>query len=95
MQDYDIERFRIFRVVRRSCSKSSSRSSLDDVSKLPSTVYYLIFGMTRLHLVSIPEFTDPSVKHMVSKASRNSFGFVTVVAMNVDHSDDVFDLCFR
>lgn len=92
--DYDSENFRIFRVVRRPPSKTGKASS-DDLKLLNSNMSYMVIGINKLHLISLPDFSETSVKHMDAKASKQSYGLVTLVSMDVRYSDDTFELGFR
>jgi hypothetical protein len=89
-QDYDENHFKIFRVVRRLTTKGTGKPSSDDLSKINSSVSYLVIGINKIHLVSMPDFSEPS-----AKATRTSFGLVTLISMNIKHSDDSFELIFR
>ena len=92
-QDYDVNHFEIFRVVRRA--KSSGRSSSDDLAKLGSSIFYLVIGINMIHLVPLPDFGESSVRVMDTRAHKTSYGLVTLVGMDVQHTDDSFQLCFR
>ncbi|KAI9746591.1 MAG: hypothetical protein M1818_000304 [Claussenomyces sp. TS43310] len=94
-QDYDPNFFQIFRVVRRAVNTSVGRSSSDEISKLGSNVFYMVIGINRLHLISLPEFSLQSSRIMDAKANKNSFGLVTLVSMDVRYVDDTFELGFR
>jgi hypothetical protein len=46
-------------------------------------------------MIPIPDFSDPSGRLAIPKLSKNVFGLVTLVAMNVSYPDDRFELSFR
>lgn len=92
--DYDPDYFQIFRVVRRAVT-NVGRSSSDELSKVGSSVFYMVIGINRLHLISLPEFSSLSPNIMDAKANKSSFGLVTLVSMDVRHTDDTFELSFR
>lgn len=92
--DYDAENFQIFRVVRRPPSKTGKVSS-DDLKQLNSNMSYMVIGINKLHLISLPDFSESAERAMDLKASRQSFGLVTLVSMDVRYSDDTFELGFR
>lgn len=92
--DYDAENFQIFRVVRRPPSKTGKTSS-DDLKQLSSNMSYMVIGINKLHLISLPDFSESSIKAMDTKAAKQSFGLVTLVSMDVRYSDDTFELGFR
>ncbi|RAL67488.1 hypothetical protein DID88_008243 [Monilinia fructigena] len=85
----------VFRVVKRAPLAKGARSSSDDLQKLGSSVFYMVIGINRLHLIPLPDFNLPSGTAFHSKSSRNTYGLVSLVAMNVQYSDDRFELAFR
>jgi hypothetical protein len=94
--DYDANHFQVFRVVRRLSAPKGGRSSLsDDLQKLGASVFYMVIGINRLHLIPLPDFTEPSGRLLSPKASRNAYGIVTLVSMNVNYTDDRFEISFR
>ncbi|KAF7864201.1 uncharacterized protein EAF02_010169 [Botrytis sinoallii] len=95
VDDYDSNHFQVFRVVKRTPLAKSARSSSDDLQKLGSSVFYMVIGINRLHLIPLPDFSLPSGALFHAKSSRNSYGLVSLVAMNVQYSDDRFELAFR
>lgn len=92
-QDYDASHFHTFRVVRRA--KSGGRSSSDDLAKLGSSIFYLVIGINMIHLISLPDFGESSFRMMDAKAHKSSYGLVTLLAIDVQHTDDTFQLGFR
>ncbi|KAH8821658.1 hypothetical protein F5884DRAFT_745964 [Xylogone sp. PMI_703] len=90
--DYSPDHFQVFRVVRRAAIPRSGKSSAEDLQKLGASVFYMVIGINRIYMIPLPDYTS---KFLVSKASRNIFGIVTLVAINVQHSDDRFELGFR
>jgi hypothetical protein len=95
VQDYDPISFQLFRVVRRAPNKAAGKSSSDDLSKLSSSVNYLALGITRVHLFSLPDFSEPLSRPLETKATKSSYGLVTLVSMDIQHTDDTFELGFR
>ncbi|QSZ35530.1 hypothetical protein DSL72_008400 [Monilinia vaccinii-corymbosi] len=95
VDDYDSNHFQVFRVVKRAPLAKSARSSSDDLQRLGSSVFYMVIGINRLHLIPLPEFNLPSGTAFHSKSSRKTYGLVSLVAMNVQYSDDRFELAFR
>lgn len=91
--DYDAEHFQVFRVVRRNAK--SGKSSSDDLQKLGSSVFYMVIGINRVHLIPLPDFTEPGTRSLAPKVTRNVFGIVTLVSMTVNYTDDRFELSFR
>jgi hypothetical protein len=95
VDDYDANHFQVFRVVKRAPVAKSSRSSSDDLQKLGTSVFYMVVGINRLHLIPLPDFSQPSTTLFPPKSSRSTYGLVSLVAMNVQYSDDRFELAFR
>jgi hypothetical protein len=93
--DYDADHFTVFRVVRRAALVKGGKSSSDDLHKLGASVFYMVIGINRLHLVPLPDFSDSSRRLIQPKNSKSIFGLVTLVSMNVNYSDDRFELAFR
>lgn len=94
-QDYDADHFQVFRVVRRPAVPKSGRSSADDLVKLGSAVFYMVVGINRLHMISLPNFSESSARLFNPKGSISAFGLVTLISMNVQYGDDRFELAFR
>jgi hypothetical protein len=95
--DYDESHFQIFRVVRRAQGKLSGKTSSDDLAKLGSSVSYLVIGLNKLHLITLPDHGENPSRLLDAKANANksSYGLVTLVTMEVQHADDTFQLGFR
>ena len=93
--DYDPTQFQVFRVVRRAAILRSGKSSSDDLQKLGSSVFYLVIGINRVHLIPIPDFSGPNGQLVASKTKRSVFGLVTLVSINCKYEDDRFELGFR
>jgi hypothetical protein len=93
--DYDASHFQVFRVFRRAPIPKGGRSSSDDLQKLGASVFYMVIGINRLHMIPLPDFSHPSGRLSVPKGNRNVFGLTTLVAMNASYSDDRFELGFR
>lgn len=95
--DYDPSNCAIFKVVQRpSGSKSTGRSSSDDVTKVASTVCFLAIGVHKVHLIQLAKAvsrgSSPSLAPIGSQAS---YGILTLTAMKVSSADDTFELTFR
>jgi len=93
--DYSPEHFKVFKVVRRAGNSKTPRSSSDDLSKMGLSICYLVIGINKVHLISVPEYPELSVPLLVAKSSKSSWGLLTLVGMTVQHSDDGFELIFR
>ena len=97
VDDYDPDHFQVFRVVRRAAVPKGGRSSADDLQKLGSAVFYMVIGINRLHMIPVPDFSEPSGRLINAKTSRSVFGLVTLASINISatYSDDRFELAFR
>jgi hypothetical protein len=93
--DYDASHFQVFRVLRRAPVPKGGRSSSDDLQKLGASVFYMVIGINRLHMIPLPDFGHLAGRFSIPKGGRNMFGLTTLVAMNASYSDDKFELCFR
>lgn len=95
VEDYDTDHFQVFRVVRRTTGFKNGRSSSDDLQKLGSSVFYMVVGINRVHLIPIPDFTDAAGRLLQPKTSRSTYGIVSIVDIRVSYDDDRFELAFR
>lgn len=93
--DFDPQSFNVFRVVRRLGSGKGAKASSDDLKGLSSNVYYMVVGMNQIHLISLPDFSEASTMAMDMKASRQSFGLVTLIGIGLPDDDDKLELSFR
>lgn len=95
-RDYDPRHFQLFRVVRRSASKSVSRSSTDDLAKLSSTTCYLAIGINKVHLIPLQRSNERSSSSSLQDLeASSSFGITTLSSMSLQPGDDTFQLAFR
>ncbi|KAH7393416.1 hypothetical protein BKA64DRAFT_86771 [Cadophora sp. MPI-SDFR-AT-0126] len=93
VDDYDADHFQIFRVVRRTTTKAGR--SADDLQKMGSSVFHLVVGINKVHLVPLPDFGVPSARVSNTKIGRASWGIVSLVDLRVTYDDDRFELAFR
>ena len=92
--DYDPNHFRMFKVVSRA-SKSGGRSSSDDLAKLTSSIYYLVIGFQKLHLVPLPRTARLGSTVSLSEPTGTSHGICSLTSVCLQSSDDAFQLGFR
>ncbi|KAG0648572.1 hypothetical protein D0Z07_5145 [Hyphodiscus hymeniophilus] len=95
LDDYDPNHFQVFRVVRRAANQRGGKSSSDDLQKLGSSLFYMVIGLTRMHMIPVPDFSGPSGRLVASKMSRSVFGLVTLNSINCKYEDDRFEVGFR
>ncbi|KAF1813531.1 RNI-like protein [Eremomyces bilateralis CBS 781.70] len=94
--DYDPSHFLVYKVVVRPAGKSSTRSSADDLSKIVSTVCFLVIGVHKIHL--IPLFKSPnrsSSPALHQPSNQGSFGILSMSAVSLLEAEDPFELSFR
>ncbi|KHJ34377.1 putative leucine rich repeat protein [Erysiphe necator] len=91
--DYESSRFRVFRVVKRA--PASKTKSSDELHKLGSNVYYFVIGINRIHLIPVPDYSNPSGQLILPKTSRSTYGVVSLVNLKLSNDDDKFEIAFR
>ncbi|KAJ5205523.1 Leucine-rich repeat ribonuclease inhibitor subtype [Penicillium cf. griseofulvum] len=95
-RDYDPEVFRMFRVIQIASSKSITRSSSDDLTKLSPTGCYLAIGAHKLHLLPMQKTTNrSSVVSLSDWESGTSFGLMNLTSLSMEYGDDSLHLTFR
>jgi hypothetical protein len=96
-QDYDPNNCAIFKVVlRQATSKTSSRSSTEDFSKLASSMCFLAVGVHKVHIVQLAKPASRTSSHLsISTDAHVSYGILTITGMHVSAVDDEFQLTFR
>ncbi|KAF7174886.1 hypothetical protein CNMCM7691_005354 [Aspergillus felis] len=96
-RDYDPETFRMFRVIQMaSSSKSTTRASSDDLTKLSPTGCYLALGSHKLHLIPLHKISSrSSVVSMSDLETATSFGLMNLTSLSMEWGDDSLHLTFR
>ncbi|KAJ5778973.1 hypothetical protein N7457_006693 [Penicillium paradoxum] len=95
-RDYDPESFRMFRVIQIASSKSITRSSSDDLTKLSPTGCYLAIGAHKLHLLPMQKTTNrSSVVSLSDWDAGTSFGLMNLTGLSMEYGDDSLHLTFR
>lgn len=92
--DYDPNHFHMFKVVQR-LSKSGGRSSSDDLTKLTSNIFYLVIGIHRIHLITLPKNSKPASSTSLSDTNGASYGIASLTSICIQTVDDAFQLAFR
>ena len=95
--DYDPNNCAIYKVVQRqSATKSSGRSSSDDLTKIASTVCFLAIGIHKIHIIQlvkpVARTTSPALS---TQTSQMSFGILTLAGLKVGAGDDTLEFTFR
>lgn len=95
-QDYDVSRYKIYKVVKRASPRTNNRSSNEDSFKVTPTVCFLVIGIHKVHLIVIPKNplrqSSPALTDLNDAAS---FGVLTLTWVFVSDTDDSFSLAFR
>ncbi|KAL3432205.1 hypothetical protein BDV09DRAFT_134894 [Aspergillus tetrazonus] len=95
-RDYDPEIFRMFRVIQMASSKSPTRASADELTKLSPTGCYLALGMHKLHLVSLQKISSRgSTASLTDLDTATSFGLMNLTSLSMEWGDDSLHLTFR
>ncbi|KAJ5598399.1 hypothetical protein N7537_008483 [Penicillium hordei] len=95
-RDYDPEVFRMFRVIQIASSKSITRSSSDDLTKLSPTGCYLAIGAHKLHMLPMQKTTNrSSVVSLSDWEAGTSFGLMNLTGLSMEYGDDSLHLTFR
>ncbi|KAJ5302147.1 hypothetical protein N7508_007010 [Penicillium antarcticum] len=95
-RDYDPEAFRMFRVIQIASSKSITRSSSDDLTKLSPTGCYLAIGSHKLHLLPMQKTNNrSSVVSLSDWEAGTSFGLMNLTGLSMEYGDDSLHLTFR
>jgi hypothetical protein len=95
-RDYDPEVFRMFRVIQIASSKSITRSSSDDLTKLSPTGCYLAIGSHKLHLLPMQKTNNrSSVVSLSDWEAGTSFGLMNLTGLSMEYGDDSLHLTFR
>ncbi|KAL4877690.1 hypothetical protein BJY04DRAFT_221876 [Aspergillus karnatakaensis] len=95
-RDYDPETFRMFRVIQMASSKSPTRASSDELTKLSPTGCYLALGMHKLHLVALHKGPNrSSAVSLTDLDNATSFGLMNLTCLSMEWGDDSLHLTFR
>lgn len=95
-RDYDPAVFRMFRVIQIASSKSPTRSSSDDLTKLSPTGCYLAIGLHKVHLVPMQKAANRSSAVSLSDVeTTTSFGLMNLTGLSMEYGDDSLHLTFR
>ncbi|KAI9040934.1 uncharacterized protein KD926_007608 [Aspergillus affinis] len=95
-RDYDPETFRMFRVIQMASSKSPTRASSEDLTKLSPTGCYLALGSHKLHLIPLHKVGNRnSVVSLTDLDTATSFGLMNLTSLSMEWGDDSLHLTFR
>ncbi|KAJ5203994.1 uncharacterized protein N7498_004873 [Penicillium cinerascens] len=95
-RDYDPVTFRMFRVIQIASSKSPTRSSSDDLTKLSPTGCYLAIGLHKVHLIPMQKVANRSSAVSLSDLeTATSFGLMNLTGLSMEYGDDSLHLTFR
>ncbi|KAF3403571.1 hypothetical protein F1880_009576 [Penicillium rolfsii] len=95
-RDYDPVAFRMFRVIQIASSKSLTRASSDDLTKLSPTGCYLAIGSHKVHLIPMQKAANrSSVVSLSDLETGASFGLMNLTGLSMEYGDDSLHLTFR
>ena len=94
-KDYDINTYRIYKVVKRNNLRNVSRSSVDDFHKASPTVCFLAIGTHLVHVIALPKHLRVSTPTLSEVHEGDSFGILSLTGVQVNANDDNFLLSFR
>ncbi|KAJ5669237.1 hypothetical protein N7462_010307 [Penicillium macrosclerotiorum] len=95
-RDYDPDSFQMFRVIQIASSKSPTRSSSEDLTKLSPTGCYLAIGLHKLHLIPMQKAANrSSVVSLSDLETAGSFGLMNLIGLSMEYGDDSLHLTFR
>ncbi|KAF9884330.1 hypothetical protein FE257_001843 [Aspergillus nanangensis] len=95
-RDYDPATFRMFRVIQMASSKSTTRASSEDLTKLSPTGCYLALGSHKLHLIPLQKVSNRnSVVSLSDWDAAPSFGLMNLTCLSMEWGDDSLHLTFR
>lgn len=95
-RDYDPDVFRMFRVIQMASSKSPTRTSSDDLTKLSPMGCYLVIGWHKLHLIPIQKASNRApVVSQSDLEMATSFGLMNLTSLSMEWGDDSLHLTFR
>lgn len=94
-KDYDINTYRIYKVVKRNNLRNVSRSSVDDFHKASPTVCFLAIGTHLVHIIALPKHLRVSTPTLSEVHEGDSFGILSLTGVQVNENDDNFSLSFR
>ncbi|KAL4782265.1 hypothetical protein BJX76DRAFT_292908 [Aspergillus varians] len=95
-RDYDPENFRMFRVIQMASSKSPTRASSDELTKLSPSGCFLALGMHKLHLLALQKVSNrSSAASLTDLDTATSFGLMNLTGLSMEWGDDSLHLTFR
>jgi hypothetical protein len=94
--DYDPANCAIYKVVQRQAAAKGTRSSADDLTKVASTVCFLVIGVHKVHIVPLikpgPRSSSPALAPF---SSQVSYGILNITSIRVSDVDDTIEISFR
>lgn len=94
------EWLRMYKVVRRSSARASSRISIEETDKFGLAISFLVIGVSKVHFIPVPikvkSSSSKSLKDSLGAADTNtSHGIMALTWIDVTASSDDFSLAFR
>lgn len=95
-RDYDPGHFQIFRVVQRGAGKTVAGASSEDLSKMTSSVCYLVVGIHKIHLIPVSRpLSRSSASSLGELESSTAYGILAVTSIDVKGNDDSLEIFVR
>lgn len=95
-EDYDLNSFRIYKVLKRVSARAGGRVSADDTAKVGPFVCLLVIGVHKVHLIQLPKSAlRGSTPSLTDLGEGQSYGILTTNAISISGIDDTFSLGFR
>ena len=96
-QDYDPSQYSIYKVVLRPHTKVYSRGSSDDLTKVGSTVCFLVIGIHKIHIIPLVKPSQRGGSNLAIGSYNNqcSYGLLSVTSLSFNDIDDSVEIWFR
>lgn len=96
-QDYDPSRYAIYKVVLRPHAKLYSRGSSDDLTKVGSTVCFLVVGIHKVHILPLFKSMSRGGSSLTlgSYNTQCSYGLLSITCLQLNVIDDSLEIWFR
>ena len=95
-RDYNPGHFQIFRVVQRGAGRTVAGASSEDLSKMTSSVCYLVVGIHKIHLIPVSRpISRSSASSLGELESSTAYGILSVISIDVKGNDDSLEIFVR
>ena len=96
-RDYDPSQYAIYKVVLQPHTKLYSRSSFEDLTRVGSTVCFLVIGIHKIHIIPLvkPIYKGGSSLVLGSYGNQCSYGLLSITSLFLNDIDDFVEIWFR